>query len=82
MVRLINPEDWFLVMIVLAGVVTFPLIIACMALAFKIPLNKLFNREIIIIFFQLLGIFFFSLLLIQVSVLSDGMGAILIYGRF
>lgn len=82
MVRLINPEDWFLVMIVLAGVVTFPLIIACLALAFKIPLNKLFNKEIIIIFFQLLGIFFFSLLLIQVSVLSDGMGANLIYGRF
>ena len=47
-------------MIVLAGVVTFPLIIACMALAFKIPLNKLFNREIIIIFFQLLGIFFYG----------------------
>ena len=69
-------------MIVLAGVVTCPLIIACLALAFKIPLNKLFNREIIIIFLQLLGIFFFSLLLIQVSVLSDGMGANLIYGRF
>ena len=82
MVRLINPEDWFLVMVMLAGVVTFPFIIACMGLAFKISLSKLFNREIIIIFFQLLGIFFFSLLLIQVSVLSDGMGANLIYGRF
>jgi hypothetical protein len=82
MVRLINPEDWFLVVVMLAGVVTFPFIISCIALAFKIPLNKLFNKEIIIIFFQLLGIFFFSLLLMQVSVLSDGMGANLIYGRF
>lgn len=82
MVRLINPEDWFLVMAVLAGVVTFPVIVACMALAFKVPLNKIFNREIIVIFFQLLGIAFFSLLLMQVSILSDGMGANLIYGRF
>lgn len=82
MVRLINPEDWFLVMTVLAGVVTFPIIVACMALAFKVPLNKIFNREIIAIFFQLLGIAFFSLLLMQVSILSDGMGANLIYGRF
>ena len=82
MVRLINPEDWFLVMVMLGGVVTFPFIIACIALAFRIPLNKLFNKEIIIIFFQLLGIFFLSLLLMQVSVLSDGMGANLIYGRF
>ncbi len=82
MVRLINPEDWFLVMAVLAGVVTFPLIVACMALVFKLPLNKIFNKEIIVTFFQLVGIFFFSLLLMQVSILSDGMGANLIYGRF
>ena len=82
MVRLINPEDWFLVMMLLAGVLTFPFIIACMALAFKIPLNKLFNKEIVVIFFQLLGIVFFSLLLMQISILSDGMGAKLIYGRF
>lgn len=82
MVRLINPEDWFLVMAVLAGVVTFPFIVACMALTFKVPLNKIFNREIIGIFFQLLGIVFFSLLLMQVSIFSDGMGANLIYGRF
>jgi hypothetical protein len=82
MVRLINPEDWFLVLIVLEALISFPLLIAITAFIFKIPFVKIFNQEIGIIFLQLSGIVLFTFLLIQVSVNSDGMGANLIYGRF
>lgn len=82
MVRLINPEDWFLVLTVLAGLITFPLLVAGIAMVFRVSLGKIFNKEVLSVFGQLLGIVFFSMLLIQVSIYSDGMGASLIYGRF
>jgi len=82
MVRLINPEDWFLVLTVLAALITLPLTIAIIAFLCKIPLSLGFNKEIWTVVAQILGIIIFTLLLIQVNIYSDGMGAKLIYGRF
>ena len=82
MVRLINPEDWFLVFLILTAAISFPLIIAGISFIFKIPLKKVFNIEVLITLFQLIGILFLSLLLIQLSISSDGIGTNLIYGRF
>lgn len=82
MVRLINPEDWFLVLTVLASLLTLPFVIATIALIFKIPLSKVFDKAIWTVVAQLFGIVIFTLLLIQVNIYSDGMGAKLIYGRF
>jgi hypothetical protein len=82
MASLINPEDWFLIMTVLASVVTFPLAIALIALVCKIPLAKIFNKAIWTVVAQLFGIVIFTLLLIQININSDGLGAALIYGRF
>jgi hypothetical protein len=82
MVRLINPEDWFLVLTVLASLLTFPIVIALISKICGIPLSKSFDKKIWIVAAQLFGIVVFTLLLIQVSIYSDGMGAKLIYGRF
>jgi hypothetical protein len=82
MASLINPEDWFLILTVLASVVTFPLIVAVIALLCKIPLSKVFNKAIWTVVAQLFGIVIFTLLLIQINIDSDGLGAALIYGRF
>jgi len=82
MVRLINPEDWILVLAVLGSLVSFPAALAIVASIYKIPLSKIFNKGTWVVVAQLTGIVLFTLLLIQVSVYSDGMGAKLIYGRF
>lgn len=79
---LINPEDWFLVLIVLASLVTFPAVMAIVARMFHIPLSKVFNKDIWVVAGQIFGIVIFTLLLIQVGIDSDGLGAKLIYGRF
>jgi hypothetical protein len=82
MLRVINPEDWFLVLIVFGSLVTFPAVLAVTARVFNVPLSRIFNKEIWIIVGQISGIAIFTLLLIQVSIDSDGLGAKLIYGRF
>jgi hypothetical protein len=82
MTRFLNPEDLVLVLTVLASLVTFPAIIAIVARIFHIPLSAVFNREIWTVAGQILGIVIFTLLLIQVGINSDGLGAKLIYGRF
>lgn len=82
MVRLINPEDWFLVFVVFASFLTFPIVLTVIAKFCKIPLSKVFDRAIWTVVFQLIGIILLTLLLIQTSVHSDGMGSKLIYGRF
>ena len=82
MVRLINPEDWFLILTILASLVSFPMVLALAALLCRIPLAKVFNIKLWTIVFQLVGIFIFVLLLIQASIHADGMGVKLIYGRF
>jgi hypothetical protein len=82
MASLINPEDWFLILTVLASLATFPLVIAMIAMACKIPLSKIFNKAIWTVVAQLFGIVIFTLLLIQININSDGLGAKLLYGRF
>lgn len=82
MASLINPEDWFLILTVLASLATFPLVIAMIAMACKIPLSKIFNKTIWNVVAQLFGIVIFTLLLIQININSDGLGATLLYGRF
>jgi hypothetical protein len=79
---LINPEDWFLVLTVLASLVTFPAVMAIVARMFHIPLSKVFNKDTWVVAGQIFGIVIFTLLLIQAGIDSDGLGAKLIYGRF
>lgn len=82
MPRFINPEDWFLVLTILAGVGTFPLAMALVARVFGIPMKQVFNKEAWAVVGQVIGIVAFTLLLIQAGIDSDGLGANLIYGRF
>lgn len=82
MPRFINPEDWFLVLTILAGVGTFPLAMAFGAMVFGIPMKQVFDRGSWATAGQLIGIVAFILLLIQAGIDSDGLGAKLIYGRF
>jgi len=82
MAYLINPEDWFLILNVLASVATFPLAIAMIAMVYKIPLSNVFNKAIWTVVAQLFGIVIFTLLLIQININSDGLGVSLLYGRF
>ena len=82
MTRFLNPEDLVLVLTVLASLATFPAVIAIVARIFHIQFSAVFNREIWTVAGQILGIVIFTLLLIQVGIDSDGLGAKLIYGRF
>lgn len=82
MLHLINSEDWVLVLTVLGSLLTLPVVMATCAAIFKIPLFKIFNKGIWVVVAQLFGIVILTLLLLQVSIHSDGMGAKLIYGRF
>ena len=82
MPRFINPEDWFLVLTVLAGLATFPVAIAAAAMAFGVPLDRVFNKRLWTVVGQIVGIVAFTLLLVQVGIDTDGLGANLIYGRF
>ena len=82
MVRLINPEDLFLILTILASLASFPIALTFVAFLCRIPLARVFNLKLWITVLQLLGIFLFTLMLIQASIQADGMGAKLIYGRF
>lgn len=82
MPRFINPEDWFLVLTVLASLATFPFVLAVVARTFGVPLDRVFNGRIWTVVGQVVGIVAFIFLLVQVGINSDGLGANLIYGRF
>jgi hypothetical protein len=82
MPRFINPEDWFLVLTVFASLATFPIAIAAGARVFGVPLDRVFNRRVWAVVGQIVGIAAFILLLVQVGIDTDGLGAKLIYGRF
>lgn len=82
MVRLINPEDWLLVLAVLASLASLPLALLIVLRIFHIPAGTLFCRKAFLVAGQILGIILMILLLVQVGIDSDGLGAKLIYGRF
>jgi hypothetical protein len=82
MPRFINPEDWFLVLTVLSGLASLPLVLLAVAAIFHIPVKKVFDLDVWKVVGQMVGIVAFTLLLVQVGVDSDGLGAKLIYGRF
>jgi hypothetical protein len=78
----IKASDFILVMAAFVSAITFPVIVLIVSVLFKIPFSSILNAQVIIVIGKLFGIVLIAMLLLHLSIQSDGLSSQLIYGRF
>ena len=78
----VSSADFILVMAVLVSAITFPVIVLIVSTVFRIPFSSILNVQVIGVIWKLFGIVLIAMLLLHVSIQSDGLSMQLIYGRF